>query len=172
MYEYLLFDMDGTLNDSGEGITRCVQYALQSFGIDEPDLSKLSPFIGPPLIDSFMRYYNMSREEAVQATKKYRERFSVTGIFENTVYDGIPEMLDSLQQMGRKMIVASSKPEKYVRIILDHFQLTDYFYEIVGATMDEKRTKKIDVINEVFDRLGLDRESEADRSRMPQGSPQ
>ena len=90
MYHYLLFDLDGTLTNPKEGITRCVQYALRHFGIEEPDLDKLEPFIGPPLIDSFMEYYGLTREQALEGVEKYRERFKDKGIFENEVLEGIP----------------------------------------------------------------------------------
>ena len=93
MKEYLLFDLDGTLTDPKVGITTCVQYALKEFGIEEPDLDKLEPFIGPPLKDSFMEFYGFSEEDALKAVDKYRERFSEIGIYENDVYEGIPQML-------------------------------------------------------------------------------
>lgn len=93
MKKYLLFDLDGTLTDPKIGITTCVQYALHSFGIEEPDLDKLEPFIGPPLRDSFMEFYGFTPEQAEKAVAKYRERFQDTGIFENEVYAGISEML-------------------------------------------------------------------------------
>ena len=108
MKKYLLFDLDGTLTDPVVGITTCVQYALKSFGIEEPDLSKLEPFIGPPLKDSFKEFYNMDDEQAWKAVEKYRERFDEVGIFENEVYKGIPEMLRFLQSKGFYLAVASS----------------------------------------------------------------
>ena len=110
MKEYLLFDLDGTLTDPKVGITTCVQYALKEFGIEEPDLDKLEPFIGPPLKDSFIKYYNFSDEDAEKAIAKYRERFSEIGLFENEVYAGIPQMLRQLQSKGMFLAVASSKP--------------------------------------------------------------
>lgn len=158
MYQYLFFDLDGTLTNPKEGITRCVQYALKHFGIEEPDLDKLRPFIGPPLVDSFMEYYGMTEEQGREATAKYRERFREIGIFENEVFEGIPQMLETLQNMGKKLVVASSKPEEFVLRILEKFELRSYFCEVVGATMDEKRTAKAEVIEEAFLRLGITEE--------------
>ena len=105
MKKYLLFDLDGTLTDPKEGICTCVQYALASFGIQEPDLDKLEPFIGPPLKESFMQFYDMNEEQAQAAVEKYRERFRDTGIFENRLYDGIPQMLRTLNSKGMFLAV-------------------------------------------------------------------
>ena len=90
MSEIILFDLDGTLTDSAPGITRCVQYALRHFGIDEPDLKKLECFVGPPLKEMFMEYAGFSESQAEEAVAKYRERYTEKGIFENAVYEGIP----------------------------------------------------------------------------------
>ena len=153
MKNYLLFDLDGTLTDPKAGICTCVQYALASFGIDEPDLDKLEPFIGPPLKDSFMKYYNMDETQAEAAIEKYRERFRDTGIFENRLYDGIPQMLEALNSKGMYMAVASSKPEEFVKRILEHFKIAKYFKVIVGSEMDGTRVQKDEVINEALRRL-------------------
>lgn len=161
MYQYLFFDLDGTLTNPKEGITKCVQYALHHFGIEEPDLDKLEPFIGPPLIDSFMDFYGMIEVQAREATAKYRERFRDIGIFENEVFPGIPQMLEALKKQGKKLVIASSKPEEFVLRILEKFQLREYFCEVVGATMDEKRTAKADVIREAFSRLAITEEEKA-----------
>lgn len=153
MERIILFDLDGTLTNPFEGITKCVQYALDSFGIYEPDLEKLTPFIGPPLIDSFMNFYNFTEEEATEAVKKYRERFSTVGLFENEPYEGIPEMLEELQKQGDVLAVASSKPEVFVNRILEHFHMKQYFHVVVGSELDGRRTAKEEVIEEVFCRL-------------------
>ena len=118
MKEDLLFDLDGTLTDPGEGITKCGQYALESFGIVEEDLQKLECFIGPPLKQSFMEYYNMSSEDAELAIEKYRERCRDTGMFENRLYDGIPELLRELRSKGKRLAIASGKPLVLVERIL------------------------------------------------------
>ena len=161
MYQYLFFDLDGTLTNPKEGITKCVQYALHHFGIEEPDLDKLVPFIGPPLIPSFMGFYGMTEEQAKVASEKYREGFRDIGIFENEVFEGVPQMLEKLQNMGKKLVIASSKPEDFVVRILEKFGLRSYFCEVVGATMDEKRTAKADVIQEAFARLKITDEKKA-----------
>lgn len=160
-YKYLLFDLDGTLTDSAEGITKCVQYAMHSFGFEEPDLNKLRCFVGPPLADMFMQYCGWPRERAEAAIGKYRERFQAKGMFENSVYEGIPEVLRMLAEDGqdeqekRVLVVASSKPEKFVRIIMEHFGILQYFDEVVGASLDGKLSRKVDIIAEVFRRLRL-----------------
>ncbi len=153
--EYVLFDLDGTLTDPMEGITKSVQHALRAYGIEEPDLKALCPFIGPPLGESFMKYYGFSRERAGEAIYKYREYFAVKGIFENRVYEGIPQMLGALRDNGRKLLVATSKPEEFASQILEHFQLDGYFDWVCGASMDEKRVKKGEVIAYALETAGI-----------------
>ncbi len=155
MKKALLFDLDGTLTDPGEGIIKSVQYALEKMGCPEPDRDKLRAFIGPPLLEQFMAYRGFTQEEAAQAVAYYRERFAPIGIFENKIYPGIPELLADLQEQGFRLAVASSKPEKFVVQILEHFGLSSYFEETVGATMDQRRTAKADVIEEALGRLRL-----------------
>ena len=151
--KYILFDLDGTLTDPKLGICTCVQYALKLFDIDEPDLDKLEPFIGPPLKDSFMQYYGLSEEQAIAAIEKYRERFSVTGKFENEVYEGIPQLLSDLKDYGYHLAVASSKPECFVKDIMDHFRIAKYFDVIVGSELDGTRIDKAEVIHEALNQL-------------------
>ena len=157
---YLLSDLDGTLNDSAQGIHRCVQYALEKCGTPEPDAEKLRPFIGPPLLDSFRRYYGFSDEQAAQAVGWFREYFETTGLFENTVYPGVPEMLAALTAAGKRLVLATSKPEVFARRILEHFSLASYFTYIAGANMDETRTRKADVVAYALESAGV-----ADASR-------
>ena len=154
MFDVVLFDLDGTLTESGIGITRSVAYSLRKFGIEEQDQVKLDRFVGPPLIDSYMRYYGFSREQAVLAVEYYREYYAVTGIFENRVYDGVETMLQTLKDSGRVCVLATSKPEHFAVQILEHFGLSQYFSCVAGATMDEKRTNKADVIAYALDRIG------------------
>ena len=153
MITYLLFDLDGTLTNPQEGITKCVQHALRSFGIEEPDLEKLIPFIGPPLIQSFMEFYNMSEEDARKAVAVYRERFSTVGLFENFPYPGIADMLAELKAQGKILAVASSKPTIYVRRILEKFELAPYFDVVEGSNLDGTRVDKKEVIAEVLSQL-------------------
>ena len=154
MYGIVLFDLDGTLTESGIGITRSVAHSLRKFGIEETDQARLDRFVGPPLIDSYMRYYGFSREQAVLAVEYYREYYAVTGIFENRVYDGVETMLRTLKDAGKVCVLATSKPEHYAVQILEHFGLSSYFSCIAGATMDEKRTNKADVIAYALEKAG------------------
>ncbi|MBQ7360088.1 MAG: HAD hydrolase-like protein [Lachnospiraceae bacterium] len=153
MYDYILFDLDGTLTDPKVGITTCVQHALKGMGIEEPDLDKLEPFIGPPLKDSFMQFYGLDSEQAEQAIKLYRERFSTVGLYENEVYPGIPQMLQALKAKGKRLAISSSKPTVYVEQILKHFEIHKYFDIIVGSELDGRRTDKSEVVEEALRQL-------------------
>ncbi len=153
MFQYILFDLDGTLTDPKVGITKSVQYALQALGIEEPDLDKLEPFIGPPLKDSFMEFYGFHHEQTEIAVEKYRERFVVTGIFENEIYAGIAQMLANLHCAGKKLAIASSKPTVLVERILEHFAIKAYFDVVVGSEMDGTRSRKEEVVEEALRRL-------------------
>lgn len=159
--KYILFDLDGTLTDPMVGITKSVQHALKSYGIEEPRLEALTPFIGPPLKDSFMKYYGFLEGQASQAIERYREYFAVTGIFENQVYEGIPQMLAALREAGKVLLVATSKPEMYAIQILEHFHLKEYFSFVGGASMDEARVKKEDVIAYVLEAAEITNPGEA-----------
>lgn len=149
----ILFDLDGTIINSEEGITKCVQYALKAYGVDEPDLKKLLCFIGPPLDPVFRERYGMTEEEAWEAVKKYRERFDVKGIFECCLYDGVAEVIRALKQKGYVLALASSKPEKACRRILEHFELLPYFDEVVGSTLDGSISTKEEVLEELGRRM-------------------
>lgn len=162
MFQYVLFDLDGTLTDPKLGITTCVQYALKSFGIEEDDLDKLEPFIGPPLIESFMQFYDFTREQALHAQEKYRERFSVTGWLENEMYPGIDSLLRTLSGRGVKLAVASSKPEVFVEKILVHFGIREYFTVAVGSELNGKRVNKDEVVLEALRRMGVITENDAE----------
>lgn len=153
MMKAILFDLDGTIINSEEGITRCVQYALAAHGIDEPDLKKLRCFIGPPLDPVFRERYGMTGQEAWQAVEKYRERFDVKGIFECSLYDGVAQTIRSLSKKGYVLALASSKPEPACRRILEHFDLTPYFTEIVGSTLDGRISTKQEVLEELGRRM-------------------
>ena len=155
MYQIVLFDLDGTLTDSGLGITNAVAYALEKFGIHEEDRSKLNVFGGPPLKDSFIKYYGLISEACDKAVNYYREYYQDKGLFENKVYPGIPELLKYLKETGRKVILATSKPEPFTRRIMEHFHLDQYFDLIAGASMDEKRVEKADVIRYALEKAGI-----------------
>lgn len=146
MRDIILFDLDGTLTDPGEGITNSVAYALARFGISINDKSELFPFIGPPLIESFSKFYGMTQKDAELAVNYYREYFAPRGIFENKMYPEIPEMLCELKNSKKTLVLATSKPEKFAFEILRHFNIDIYFDHICGATMDSSRNKKDDVI--------------------------
>lgn len=149
----ILFDLDGTIINSEEGITKCVQYALKAYGVDEPDLKKLLCFIGPPLDPVFRERYGMTEEEAWEAVQKYRERFDVKGIFECCLYDGVAEVIRSLKEKGYVLALASSKPELACRRILEHFGLLSCFDEVVGATLDGSISTKEEVLEELGRRM-------------------
>lgn len=160
MYRYLLFDLDGTLTDSSEGICKSIQYSLGKIGIQEDDLQKLEVFIGPPLRYSFKEYYGLEGELAEQAIAFYRERYTEVGKYENRPYPGIREMLIHLKAAGAVLAVASSKPELYVEDILRHFDLYELFDYVVGSDMEGKRETKTAVIREAMERMQVTREEQ------------
>ena len=146
MYQLVLFDLDGTLTDPGVGITNSVAHALKKFGLAVPERAALYKFIGPPLHESFERYYGFSQEQAQTAVAYYREYFREKGIYENFVYDGVEELLKALRGAGRTLAVATSKPEVFAKQILDHFHLDPYLTYVAGANLDGTRTRKDQVI--------------------------
>lgn len=160
MYNYLLFDLDGTLTDSGAGIINSVLYALKKFDIEVEDRTQLYDFIGPPLAESFQKFYHFSQEQALQAVCYYREYFSEKGIFENKVISGIDTLLNELNYSGKKLVVATSKPEAYTIKILEHFNLISYFQFVAGATMDNTRNTKTAVIAYALEHINAASKSE------------
>lgn len=150
----ILFDLDGTLTDPGLGITNSVIHALARMGMEAPPREELYSFIGPPLIDSFRDRFSLTQEEAVRAMHLYREYFAETGIFENEVYDGIPALLEHLQKAGKRLILATSKPEPFARRIMEHFSLSPYFDFIGGSDMEQVRGTKAAVIEYVLQETG------------------
>ncbi len=157
MAKYLLFDLDGTLTDPVLGITNSIMYMLRKEGREVPPREKLYFFIGPPLIPSFKEVFGMTDEEAKVALEEYREYFSTKGIFENEPYPGIADALDRLKKAGYVIGTATSKPEEFAEKILVHFDLRKYFDCVTGASMDEKRVSKSDVISDALERMGADR---------------
>ena len=144
--KYLFFDLDGTLINSEMGVTRSVVYALDKFGIKENDRATLLKFLGPPLTYSFKTFYGFSDGDADKAVAYYRERYRDIGIHENEVYDGIAELLASLKEQGKKLFVATSKPEHFAKQILAEVGLDRYFDGIYGSTFDESRSTKDKVL--------------------------
>lgn len=155
MYKYILFDLDGTLTDSAPGIIRCVQYALEKCGKGSWDAADLFRFIGPPLTESFQKFCGMTAAEADTGLEYYRERFARVGMYENSVYDGVPELLQTLRQANKTLAVATSKPQLYAEKILEHFGLADYFVTIAGPGFNGELPTKADVITEVLRRLDV-----------------
>lgn len=158
--KYILFDLDGTVTDPMIGITKSVQYALNKFDIEVEDLNELCKFIGPPLKDSFMNFYNFTEEDALNAITYYREYFSTKGLYENTVYENFEDMLISLKEKNKSLIIATSKPTVFAEKILEHFNLKKYFDFIAGSNLDNTRTKKADVISYALEQQGITEVSE------------
>lgn len=151
--KFIIFDLDGTLTDSSEGITNCIEYALCKMGINVPDKKALYKYIGPPLIPAFIEDYGMTESEANETLHFYRERFLDKGIYENKVYDGVSDMLDALKKAGKKILLATTKPEPQAIIVLEHFSLIKYFDVISGSTLDSKIVEKNDIIELAFNIL-------------------
>lgn len=153
MLKILLFDLDGTLIDSAPGIIHSLQYALQNLHQPIPDEATLRLFIGPPLSIAFPQFCHLDAEQTTQATTEYRNYYKEKGIFECSIYAGIPKALEALKKEGFLLCVASSKPEAMVKIVLSHFHLDSYFDCITGSISDVLRSNKAEVIEEVFRRL-------------------
>ena len=155
-YSTVFFDLDGTLVDSGEGVRNSVAYALNKFGIEVENKDSLSCFIGPPLTVSFKTFYGFDDEKADTGVAFYREYYKEKGIFEGYVYEGIEECLKRLKDAGKKIMVATSKPEVFAKMVLEKFGIAKYFDFIAGATMDEKtRSNKIEIMQYAFDSCGV-----------------
>jgi phosphoglycolate phosphatase len=158
-YDYILFDLDGTVTDPGIGITNSVMYALKKYGIEVSDRSELYKFIGPPLWESFVKYYGFSMEETTKAVEYYREYYKDKGIYENTVYDGFEDLLKLLKANGKTLIIATSKPEVFAKQILEHFDIAKYFTVIAGGTLDGARVNKDEVISYALENCNLKEKS-------------
>lgn len=154
-YTTLLFDLDGTLTDPYEGITRCVEYALSCQDIEVADRRQLAAFIGPPLKTAFRDYYALSAAEAERAVDDYRARFGDVGMYENTLYNGVVELLELLRASGRRLFVVTAKPWFYARRIVAYFGLDEYFGKIYGSELDGQRTEKSVLIAHVLHEEGL-----------------
>lgn len=152
---HVLFDLDGTLTDPGLGITNAIMYSLEKSGIKVGDRADYYPFIGPPLISSYMNYIGMTEAEAQKAIEYYREYYNAGGMFENRVYEGIPELLARLKKDGRKLVVATSKPDYFAAQILERFGILSFFDFVGAASMDGKRNTKTKVIEHVIEKCGI-----------------
>ena len=146
MKKTILFDLDGTLTDSGEGIINCAIYALERYNLPIPPREELRVFVGPPLTDTFMKF-GVKPEDAVDAVEVYRERFIPIGMYENKLYPGIQELLETLRAEGHVLCIATSKPESMAKEILRYFDIGKYFHHICGATLDHSRDTKEQVIS-------------------------
>ncbi|MDO5018179.1 MAG: HAD hydrolase-like protein [Lagierella massiliensis] len=146
MEKYILFDLDGTLTDSGQGIKNAIKYAMDEMNLGECSEEILNSFIGPPLIDSFKKHFDLDSEKALKAVETYRIYYKEKGKFENIPYDGIEKTLKTLKEKNNHLLLATSKPEVFAREILKHFNLDKYFDHIAGATLDGKISEKSDVI--------------------------
>ena len=163
MFTHIFFDLDGTLTDPAQGITNSFIHALKYFGRELPSYEELCKLIGPPLPYSFETILGFPKEKVMEAVAKYREYFATKGLFENSVYPGIPELLQTLKEKGKHLVVATSKPEEYSIKIIEHFGLSNYFDFVCGSLMDESRSKKAEVIAYALERCGL---GEDDKSRV------
>ena len=153
MPKTILFDLDGTLTDSGEGIINCSILALEHYGLPIPSREEMRVFVGPPLRDTMIKY-GVPPEKAEESIKIFRSRYETVGIYENHPYPGIAELLSSLKDAGHKLYVATSKPEYMAQQVLDRFDMSKYFDLICGALADASRDKKEDVIAYLLEQTG------------------
>lgn len=153
--EYILFDLDGTVTNPQKGITNSVAYALEYFGIHTEDNITLNKYIGPPLRKSFMEFAGLSEEQSHIGMMKYREYYGPKGIYENQVYEGIPELFEKLKSEGKKIILATSKPWIYAEMILEKFDLKKYFDFVSGSELNGVRTGKADVIKYAIEKYNI-----------------
>jgi len=153
--KYFLFDLDGTLTDPWEGITNSVKHSLKAFRIENPDISTLAAFIGPPLRDSYKKFYGFTDEQAEIAVAEYRKHFGDKGMYENVLYEGIDVLLKNLRDDGKILMVATSKAAVYAEIILKYFKLHSYFHFVAGSELDGRRSKKSELIQHALDNMNI-----------------
>ena len=159
-YDYVLFDFDGTVTDTGEGILKSLQYSFKEMEREVPDLNDLKKFIGPPIHYSYTTYYGVSEEEVGMYIKKYRERYRAKGIYECELYKGFPEVLDTLHKNGVKVGIASSKPESLIYDVADFLGITDKFDAVVGVQIDDSNhSSKTGLILEAMKKSGAENKS-------------
>lgn len=159
-YNYIFFDLDGTLTNPERGLVSSFAYGLSKMGVDVSDREALKRFIGPPLREEWQAVYGFTPDEAEEAIRLFREYFSVYGWWDNEPYPGISDVLSRLKNSGKRLAVASSKPEIFAKKILDLFELSQYFDFIGGALQDKSRDKKSQVLEFVIDSLGVSEKDE------------
>ncbi len=154
-FEHILFDLDGTLTESAPGIVSSVRYSLEQFNIKDQTDSQLMRFIGPPLSESYSEFYGFNKEQCDIAIKYYREHYGVHGIFENSLYQDIPEVLEKLKNSGKKLYIATSKPEVYMKQIIAHFGIEKFFDDVCGGDLEEKRNEKWQIVETIIEKNNL-----------------
>lgn len=160
-YKTVIFDLDGTLSDSKEGITKSVQYALSKMGIIEEDLTDLEHFVGPPMVEQYKISYGMSDEEAFKTLEYYRERYVPIGIYETSKYPGVVEILTKIKNSGRFIGLATSKPENMAIEVLKYLEIFDFFDEVSGADLHGPRQSKEAVLGKLFEKNPIFKKEEA-----------
>lgn len=160
MIKYILFDLDGTLTDSAPGIMNSFRHTIRHYGLDMQTEEELKRYVGPPLIESFTKYFGFDKEKAVEAVAVYRSYFADKGLFENDVYKGVPKMLKALKDEGYVLAVSTSKPEVYAKRILEYFDLSKHFVTVVGIPLGDESMTKAQVIAQTLDQLEVTDKSE------------
>lgn len=161
MDHYIIFDLDGTVVDSGEGIIASAKYALTQLGIEEDDASKLKQFVGPPLVSTFQSVYQFAEEDAIKAAKIFREYYDRQGKYQCTLYEGMEEVLARLFSENRTLIIATSKPTNFAKDIADYLGIVSYFDVIVGSNLDNTRSKKCDILDYIIEKFKISSLQEA-----------
>ncbi len=153
-FQTIIFDLDGTIIDSAQGILNSAMYALHKMGIEDVERDSLYSFIGPPLRDSFRTFFKMNDEDSKKAVDYYREYYREKGVLEVSIYDGIAEVLKTLKQQGKQVMMGTSKPEIFARRIAEHLDIAQYFDVIAGGDLEGKRDDKVSVLNYGLEQLG------------------
>ncbi len=161
MYHYLLFDLDGTVVDSGEGIIASAKHALTQLGIEDRDADKLKQFVGPPLVATFCSVYQFTEDMAIMAAKIFREYYDKQGKFQCALYEGMEEVLARLHSESKTLIIATSKPTNFAKDIAEHLGIACYFDDIVGSNLDNTRSKKSDILNYIIEKYNISNWQEA-----------
>lgn len=159
-YKSLFFDLDGTITDSSEGIINSIVYALEKMDVTITDKDVLRKFVGPPLMDSYRKYFGFTQSEAEMGLKLFREYFSEKGIYENRLFDGMESLLSDLYHNGYELVLATSKPDVFAREILKYFDIQKYFSHISACPMDEANTTKLDIIKAALDMTAIKNKAE------------